>query len=95
MVAGTVWFFQASVEGWVALTGGVGIDWQTFAVPFVYLLGVGKYLVPLGVLRFCFWSRERPEPVSQATVAVTIVALTLFIGVGIVAAAMGIRLPGS
>ena len=94
MAAGSQLFFRVSIEGWIALTSVVGIDWQTFTGPLVSSLGFGQYLVPIGVLQLYFWSRERPEPVSQSTVALTIVALTLLMGAGIAATTKGACLSG-
>lgn len=93
MVASAVWFFRVSLMGWTSLTGGIGIDWETFTDPFVYFLGFGQYLVPLAVLELYFRVRDRQEPVGQVAVAITIGALTAFMGIGIFAATMGMWLP--
>ncbi len=93
MVASAVWLFRVSLMGWVALTGGIGIDWDTFTGPFVYFLGFGQYLVPLAVLELYFRAHDRGEPGSQLAVATVIGALTLYMGLGIVTATMGMWLP--
>lgn len=93
MVASAVWFFRVGLMGWTALTGGIGIDWETFTGPFIYFLGFGQYLVPLIVLELYFRARDRKEPASQIAVAVAIAALTVFMGTGIFAATKGMWLP--
>ena len=93
MVASAVWFFRVGLMGWTTLTGGIGIDWETFTGPFIYFLGFGQYLVPLVVLEMYFRARDRKEPASQIAVAITITALTVFMGIGIFAATMGMWLP--
>ncbi|MEO0996843.1 MAG: DUF2306 domain-containing protein [Pseudomonadota bacterium] len=93
MVAGAVWFFRVGLMGWVTVTGGIGIDWETFTGPFIYFLSFGQYLVPLIVLELYFRARDGREPASQIAVAVTIAAFTVFMGTGIFAATMGMWLP--
>ena len=77
----------------MGVTGGIGIDWETFTGPFIYFLGFGQYLVPLIVLELYFRAQDRKEPTSQISVAITIVALTAFMGSGIFAATKGMWLP--
>ncbi len=93
MVAGAVWFYRVGLMGWVMLTGGAGIDWETFTGPFVYFMGFAQYLVPLIVLELYFRTRDRHAPMAQLSVAVTIAALTLYMSIGIFAASMGLWLP--
>ena len=93
MVAGAVWFFRVGLMGWATLTGGIGIDWETFTGPFIYFLGFGQYLVPLIVLELYFRAQDRKEPANQIAVATTIAGLTVFMGIGIFAATMGMWLP--
>ncbi len=93
MVASAVWFFRVGLMGWATVTGGIGIDWETFTGPFIYLLGFGQYLVPLAVLELYFRACDRNEPASQIAVATVITVLTVFMGTGIFAATMGMWLP--
>lgn len=93
MVASAVWFFRVSLMGWVALTGGIGIDWETFTGPMVYFLGFAQYLVPLAVLEWYFRVQASRRPLDQVAVAITLAALTVFMGIGIVVATMGMWLP--
>ena len=93
MVASAVWFFRVSLMGWTMLTGGAGIEWETFTGPFVYFLGFAQYLVPLFVLELYFRAQQSRGVPSQVAVAATIFAFTIFMSVGIFAATMGLWLP--
>ncbi len=93
MVAGAVWFYRVGLMGWVMLTDGAGIDWETFTGPFIYFIGFAQYLVPLIVLEFYLRARDRHAPGAQLAIAVTIAALTLYMGIGIFAASTAMWLP--
>ena len=94
MVASAVWFFRVALMGWATLTGGWGIDWESFTGPFVYALGIGQYLIPLAMLQWYFHCQKREvgQGVHFAFVS-TLVPLTVFMAVGIFAASMGMWLP--
>ncbi|WP_299592929.1 DUF2306 domain-containing protein [uncultured Microbulbifer sp.] len=94
MAASAVWFLRVALMGWATLTGGWGIDWETFTGPFVYALGVGQYLVPLAMLEWYFICKRREAgPLVQAAFVSTMVLLTVFMAIGIFAATMGMWLP--
>lgn len=94
MAASAVWFFRVALMGWATLTGGWGIDWETFTGPFVYALGVGQYLLPLAMLQWYFHCQEREAGHGmQLAFVATLVPLTLFMAIGIFAATMGMWLP--
>ncbi|WP_193164114.1 DUF2306 domain-containing protein [Microbulbifer hainanensis] len=94
MVASAVWFFRVTLMGWAMLTGGWGVDWESFTGPFLYALGVGQYLVPLAMLQWYFHCQKR-EAGHRAQLAFisTLVPLTVFMAIGIFAATMGMWLP--
>lgn len=94
LAASAVWFFRVGLMGWVMLTGGVGIDWDTLTGPFIYFLQFAQYLLPLAVLECYFYCKRRPSPAVLATYSVALVMLTVFMGCGIFAATMGLWLPG-
>ncbi len=97
MVASAVWFFRVGLMGWAALTGGVGIDWETFTGPFLYVLGFSQYLLPLAMLEWYFICQRKgeraPTPAMQLTFATVLFGLTAFMGLGIFAATTGMWLP--
>ncbi|GMG86272.1 DUF2306 domain-containing protein [Biformimicrobium ophioploci] len=94
MAGSAVWFFRVALMGWAMLTGGVGIDWESFTGPFLYALGFGQYLLPLLMLEWYFHCQKR-ETGSGAQLAFigTLLPLTVFMAIGIFAATMGMWLP--
>lgn len=93
MVASAVWFFRVGLMGWASLTGGIGIDFESFTGPFLWVIGFAQYLLPLAVLEWYFLCQGRSGAAGQWLFAGTLAGLTLFMGVGIVAATMGLWLP--
>ena len=93
MVASGVWFFRIGLSGWVMVTGGAGIDFETFTGPFVYFWGFGQYLLPLAVLELYFRALDRASASGRITMAAGLVVLTVAMGVGIFAASVGMWLP--
>ena len=94
MAASAVWFFRVVLMGWAMLTGGLGIDWESFTGPFLSFLGVGQYLVPLAMLQWYFHC-QKPGSSYRAQLAFvgTLIPLTVFMAIGIFAATMGMWLP--
>jgi hypothetical protein len=94
MAASAVWFFRVALMGWAMLTGGWGIDWKSFTGPFLYALGVGQYLLPLAMLEWYFRCQHRDAgPNMQRAFVGTLLPLTAFMAIGIVAATLGMWLP--
>ena len=93
LVASAVWFFRVGLMAWVALTGGVGIDFESFTGPFMYFLGFAQYLLPLAILQWYFRCGEAVSHGERSAFTATLVALTLVICIGIVSATMGLWLP--
>lgn len=93
LVASAVWFFRVGLMGWVLLTGGAGIDFETFTGPFLYVLGFAQYLLPLAMLEWYFHCQRRQQALQQWSFALVLALLTLYMGAGIFAATMGMWLP--
>lgn len=93
MVASAVWFFRVGLMGWVLLTGGVGIDWEPFTGPFLYVLGFAQYLLPLAMLEWYFHCQRGGSTGSQLAFAGTLSLLTVYMGLGIFTATTGMWLP--
>lgn len=93
MVASGVWFFRVGLMGWTVLTGGVGIDWETFTGPFLYVLGFAQYLLPLAMLEWYFVCQRAASDGQRVAFSVTLLGLTAFMIVGIFAATTGMWLP--
>lgn len=93
MVASAVWFFRVGLMAWVMLTGGVGIDWESFTGPFLYFLGFAQYLLPLAMLEWYFHCQRRASAGAQLAFAGTLFILTAVMALGTFAATMGMWLP--
>lgn len=93
LVASAVWFFRVGLMGWMTLTGGVGIDMETFTGPFLYTLGFAQYLLPLAMLEWYFCCQRQATPGVKLAFAGTLVVMTGFMTLGIFAATMGMWLP--
>ena len=78
-----VWFIRIGLMEWVLLTGGIGINWDTFSGPFMTINHFGSYLIPLLFLEAYFFAQKSNNPMVKNTVAV-------FISIGIVLTAIGI-----
>ncbi|SDK21459.1 DUF2306 domain-containing protein [Microbulbifer yueqingensis] len=94
MAASAVWFFRVALMGWAMLTGGWGVDWDSFTGPFLYALGFGQYLLPLAMLEWYFHCQKREAGQgAQLAFVGAMVPLTAFMAIGIFAATMGMWLP--
>jgi uncharacterized membrane protein len=93
MVASAVWFFRVGLMAWSMLTGGVGINWDSFTGPFLYVLGFAQYLLPLAMLEWYFACQRSTHVATQVLFASTLLVLTVIMAIGIFAATMGMWLP--
>ncbi len=93
MVASGVWFFRIGLMGWVVLTGGAGIDFETFTGPFLTFWGFGQYLLPLAVLELYFRAQQSTDGRLKVATSVVLLVCTLAMGIGIFAATAGMWLP--
>lgn len=91
LVASGVWFFRVGLMLWLTIhRAPVGFDPDTFRGPFLTVLAFGQYLIPLAVLELYLRSRDVK---SKWAMAGGLAILTAGMGVGIMAAAMGMWLP--
>lgn len=90
MAVSAVWFFRITFMLWMVLTGGVGVDFETFTGPFPYTLVFAQYLVPLLLLEYYFWAKaSRSVWVKSCAVGVFVLcSLLTFAGVGAATAFM-------
>ncbi|MDX1554572.1 MAG: hypothetical protein R3212_00955, partial [Xanthomonadales bacterium] len=75
------------------VTGGVGVDFESFTGPFLSFWSFAQYLLPLAMLEAYLRAKDGWGPGGQLAVAGTLVALTVVMGIGIFAATMGMWLP--
>ena len=83
MVASAVWFLRVGTRLWVYLTGGVGIDSETFTGPFVVVAHYGQYLLPLAVLEVYLRARDGDNARFKLATATGLSVLTILMGIGI------------
>src|SRR5688572_30478347 len=94
IVVNAVWFFRVGLMLWLLLNRGpAGFDPKTFTGPFLSFWSFGDYLIPLAVLEIYLRVKDRAGTWGRLTMAVTIAAFTVAMGVGIVVATMGMWLP--
>ena len=93
MVASAVWFFRVGLMAWVMTTGGIGIEWESFTGPFLYVLGFADYLLPLAMLEWYFYCQRKASAGVRVAYAGTLFVLTLVMTLGIFTATMGMWLP--
>ncbi len=93
MVASAVWFFRVGLMGWTTLTGGIGIEWEGFTGPFLYVLGFAQYLLPLAMLEWYFRCQRDASTGMRFGFAATLSLMTVFMGIGIFSAFVGMWIP--
>jgi hypothetical protein len=93
MVVSAVWFIRLGFRVWVFLTGGIGIDDDSFSGPFVVAWHFGQYLLPLAVLELYFRARDRGGSAARYAMAGGLAALTVLMGLGIVLVTLKSWLP--
>ncbi|MEL7297303.1 MAG: DUF2306 domain-containing protein [Pseudomonadota bacterium] len=93
MVVSAVWFFRVGLMSWATLTGGIGIDWDSFTGPFLYFLGFAQYLLPLAMLEWYFRCQREVSSGERFMFSGTMFVLTGITAIGIFAATMGMWLP--
>ena len=93
MVVSAVWFFRVGLMGWYALTGGAGIDNETFTGPFITFIYFGQMFVPLAFLELYFRAQNSKSGGVKIAMAAGLVVATLYMSLGIFAATKGMWLP--
>lgn len=94
IVVSGVWFFRVGLMLWLLIHGGpVGFNMDTFEGPFLSFWAFGQYLVPLAILELYFMSQNGTKPVGRFAMAISLIIITLAMGVGIFGATMGMWLP--
>jgi len=93
MVGSAVWFFRIGMMAWIVLTGGIGIDFETFSGPFLRFWFFGQMLIPLALLELYIRARDSKSAILKysATAVVGIATLAMMFGIG--AATVGMWLP--
>ncbi|GAB5414986.1 MAG: DUF2306 domain-containing protein [Congregibacter sp.] len=95
MVASAVWFFRVGLMGWVMSTGGVGMDFDTFTGPALYVLGIAQFALPLAMLEWYFRCQRLSGGAERWAFNATLLGLTVFMTLGIFAATLGMWFPST
>jgi hypothetical protein len=96
MVVSGVWFFRVGLMFWLLVNGGpVGFDPRTFTGPFLTVLSVFTYAIPLSlvVLEMYLYAQHKPHKAFSFLTSAIIFLCTVIMGIGIVGATMGMWLP--
>ena len=93
MVVSAVWFFRISLMAWFALTGGIGIDVETFTGPFITFLYFAQMFIPLAFLELYLRATDGSNRRIKYVAAWLIFAAAALTAFGTVVATMGMWLP--
>ncbi len=93
MAASAVWFLRVAVYAWGFLTGGAGMDSESFSGPFVTFIHFAQYLLPLAVLEMYLRARDRGTAQARFVAAAGLTAFTLVTGLGVFLLVAGSWLP--
>lgn len=93
MVVSSVWFLRVGFRVWTLLTGGAGIDDETFSGPFVWAWHFGQFLLPLAILELYFRARDSANVRHRYVMAAGLVSVTVLMGIGIVLTTLNSWLP--
>lgn len=96
MVVSGVWFFRVGLMFWLVVNGGpVGFDPETFTGPFLTILAIVTYAVPLPLIMvelYLYAQKKQNTALSLFTSALIFLG-TIVLGIGIFGATMGLWLP--
>lgn len=93
MVVNAVWFFRIGFMLWMILTGGAGIDMQTFTGPAIVGLYFGQMFIPLGFLELYFRAQSGMGKGGRWVVGAIVIILTALTAAGTLAAIVGMWFP--
>jgi hypothetical protein len=94
LAAAGVWFFRVGLMAWLVLhQAPVGFNPKTFEGPFLSVLGVAQFLLPLAVLELFLRAQAAGTAGQRWAMAAGLGLLTLLMALGIAAASLGMWLP--
>jgi hypothetical protein len=96
MVMNGVWFFRVGLMFWLIVNGGpAGFDMDSFTGPFLTILGISQYILPLLLLEWYFHALKNGSTTSRYALATILLVFTLAIAIGIFGASVGMWFPGN
>ncbi len=96
MVVNGVWFFRVGLMFWLLINQGpVGFDPKTFTGPFLTVLSIFTYAIPIPliILEMYLHAGRSTSRLFPIVTSIVILIATIMTGVGIFGAAMGMWLP--
>ncbi len=89
-----VWFFRVGLMFWLLINGGpVGFDPKTFEGPFLSILNISQYTIPLIILELYLHAKTSSNKTLSLFTAAILVIFTVIMAIGIFGATMGMWLP--
>lgn len=89
-----VWLFRVGLMCWLVIfQKPVGFDPETFAGPFLSVLAITVYILPIALLELYFRVGANGGVMSRGFLALGIFVMTLLMGLGIFGATMGLWIP--
>ena len=89
-----VWFFRVGLMFWLLINGGpVGFDPETFEGPFLSILGISQYVLPLIILELYLRAKSGSNKALSFAAAAILLIFTVITAIGIFGAAIGMWLP--
>lgn len=89
-----VWFFRVGLMFWLLINGGpVGFDPDTFEGPFLTILNISQYTIPLIILELYLRAKAGSNKTLSIVTSAILLVFTLIMAIGIFGATMGMWLP--
>jgi hypothetical protein len=93
LVASASWFFRLGFFLTLVVFGPIGFDQATFTGPLLTFWTFAQYLLPLGALELYLRAQDHPGALRRIATASVLIVLTLAMGAGIAAVALGSWVP--
>lgn len=94
LAASAVWFFRVILMIWVAVTGGVGVDFSTGKGPFLDFMAFGQYL-PLLIAEVYFRVKDGGSSGAKAALAGFLFFAAAATALGVFLATIGMWFPAA
>lgn len=89
----SVWFFRIQLMLWLMVSGGKGINPETFHGPALVAVSFTQYLVPLLMLELYFIAAKSSSDRQKIAFSAGLVFMTLLMALGLYAASAGMWFP--
>ncbi|MEL6534461.1 MAG: DUF2306 domain-containing protein [Bacteroidota bacterium] len=93
LVCNVTWFFRVGMFLWIVLTGGAGVDFETFTGPFVTFWAYGQFIIPLLLAELYFYGLKSHKSRAQYIISGVLLGATLLMMAGILIVTVGGWIP--